>query len=166
MRILALQIAIICLTAGSLFAQSNTRYCVEASTNLAMWATVTPTNAVPPQMFLRVHTFNPPAGAVMAAGGILVSTNATTTMIGLTWSNASANATGINIQRALSSNGTWSAIAVVPGSITSFLDNGMPCCTSYWYRVDATNSEGASPWSNIAGPAVPVYKTFLQGQWQ
>ncbi len=76
-------------------------------------------------------------------------------MIGLTWSNNSSDTTGINIERALSTNGTWTTVGMAAGSATNFLDSGMPCCTSYWYRVDATNSAGVSPWSNIAGPAVP-----------
>lgn len=71
----------------------------------------------------------------------------------LYWAGNSANADGIEIERATSAGGPWSQIATVGGSATNFSDNTITCGVGYYYRARAYNSAGASGYSNVAGPA-------------
>lgn len=71
----------------------------------------------------------------------------------LYWAGNSANADGIDIERATSSGGPWSQIATVGGSATNFTDNTITCGVGYFYRARAYNAAGVSGYSNVAGPA-------------
>jgi hypothetical protein len=70
----------------------------------------------------------------------------------LTWVNNSSNAAGIQIERSTPDTNNFVQIAVVDGSVTSYTDTGTTCGVTYYYVLQAYNSAGESPDSNIAGP--------------
>ena len=79
--------------------------------------------------------------------------------VSLTWvtpaSNGGAAITGYNVYRGTSAGGE-SATPVATGvTTTSFTDTGLVNGTTYYYRVAAVNSAGASPQSNEAS-ATPM----------
>src|SRR5207249_1235531 len=75
----------------------------------------------------------------------------------LAWT-ADASVNGFNLQRALDNNGNpgaWTQIATVDSNATSYTDAALPPDTTYWYRVQAFNSCGGSPFSNLASATPP-----------
>jgi LmbE family N-acetylglucosaminyl deacetylase len=73
--------------------------------------------------------------------------------IDLTWADNSANESGFNIERAPDNNGvagTYAVIATVGANITSFASTGLNTATRYWYRVQAFNPTGNSPYTNAS----------------
>jgi hypothetical protein len=80
----------------------------------------------------------------------LMGTGISDTQVRLTWNNATPNtATGIKIER--SANGTtFTQIAVVSRSDTSFTDTGLSPGTTYFYRIRATNQIGDSAYTSTA----------------
>jgi hypothetical protein len=101
--------------------------------------------------------------------GSLVATAAGTTAVTITW-NASPNATGYELQRS-TNNSSWTTIAST--TATSYGDTGRTADTTYLYRVRATNSGGASAYSNVdhattivfvddpLGPGIPIKAVHL-----
>jgi len=70
----------------------------------------------------------------------------------LTWEPATG-AAGIQIERSTPDTNNFVQIAIADGSATSFTDSGITCGVAYYYRLQAYNSAGESPYSNVAGPA-------------
>lgn len=62
----------------------------------------------------------------------------------LNWSAASG-ATGYTVQRAPSAGGSYTNLASLTASATSYLDAGLTNDTTYFYKVLATNSAGSTP---------------------
>jgi len=75
--------------------------------------------------------------------------------IGLTWTDASDNETGFQVER--SPDGlTWTPLVTTMPNITSYTDAGLTCGTAYHYRVRAYNAGGSSSYSNVAGSTTVV----------
>jgi len=72
-----------------------------------------------------------------------------TTGINLTWANGSPAGTATLVQRS-SDNVTFSQIASLSGTATSYADSGLAASTTYYYRAAAQNSTGMSGYSNTA----------------
>jgi hypothetical protein len=73
---------------------------------------------------------------------------ATESAIELAWTDNSSNEDGFRIDR--STNATdWATIATPTANTTSFEDLGLMANTTYYYRILAYNSGGASSWSEI-----------------
>lgn len=70
----------------------------------------------------------------------------------LTWTNV-ANETGYTIQRATNATFTAGLATTTVGAnvttTTITVPRGTPGVTTYYFRVNATNAAGASPWSNV-----------------
>ena len=80
----------------------------------------------------------------------LAATAVSTSQINLSWVNtAGSNETGIEIDRS-PDGANFSFLANVGASATTYSDTSLNPGTTYYYRVEALNSAGASPSSNIA----------------
>lgn len=78
-------------------------------------------------------------------------------VVSLNWTNVAYNATGYRIHRATDSLGTYSLLGSLNSATASaYVDSSVHGNTHYYYKVAASNSAGYSPYSNIAGIAVPV----------
>jgi len=91
-----------------------------------------------------------------------------TTSILLQWQDASNNEDGFEVERS-EDGATYQPIATLGRDRTSYPDSGLKPSTTYWYRVRAFNSGGASAWSNVAvvktqSPTPPFkFTTMLSG---
>jgi hypothetical protein len=82
----------------------------------------------------------------------LVATASSSSQIDLTWTNTSTGTSDhehVAVERS-ADNITFVLINTLGGTFTSYSDTGLAASTTYWYRVRATNSAGASPYSNTA----------------
>ena len=76
----------------------------------------------------------------------------------LTWQDNSNNETAFNIERKVEAcTGTlpFTPLASVGTNTTTYIDSAVVEGASYCYRVNASNSAGASAYSNLAGRTVP-----------
>ncbi len=80
----------------------------------------------------------------------LTATKASSSQINLSWTDNSNNETGFKIERKTGAGGTYSQIATVGASVTSYSNTGLSNGTVYYYRVRAYNSVGNSSYSNEA----------------
>jgi hypothetical protein len=92
----------------------------------------------------------PPAAPAGLSANVISSTS-----VGLTWTDMSANETGFSIERA-TGGGSFVAIATTGADVTGFTDNTVAAGTAYSYRVLATNTAGSSDPSNTAGVVTPL----------
>jgi fibronectin type 3 domain-containing protein len=69
--------------------------------------------------------------------------------IALSWSETSSGVTSFVVQRSTSGNGTYSTIATLSGSQLSYTDRSVSSRSTYYYRIQATNSAGSSPYSSV-----------------
>ncbi|MGW8392276.1 DNRLRE domain-containing protein [Pseudoduganella sp. HUAS MS19] len=89
---------------------------------------------------------------IPAAPGSLTATAASSSAINLTWADNSNNETGFDIERS-TDNVNWAALSQVGSNIQAYSNTGLAASTSYYYRVRAKNSAGASSYSNVANAA-------------
>jgi hypothetical protein len=102
---------------------------------------------------------------VPAAPTNVTATTVSKSQISLTWTESTTNITGFSIQR--STNGTsWSQLATVGASATSYRDTSVGKNRSYYYRVSATSTVGNSSWTTSgatparAAESTPVTPTL------
>ena len=89
--------------------------------------------------------------AVTAPSG-LTATAVSMSQIDLAWTDNSTNEDGFRIER--SPNGSaWSLLATVGPNLTAHSDAGLIPSTIYFYRIQAFNAAGDSPFSNTASAA-------------
>jgi predicted phage tail protein len=84
---------------------------------------------------------------------------ATTTTINLAWTNTAANATAVLVEQS-PNNTTFTQIASVAGTATTYTATGLTQGSTYYFRVRAQNASGNSGYSNTAStvagiPAAP-----------
>ena len=73
--------------------------------------------------------------------------------IDLAWTDQSTTEDGFSIERALDvggAPGAWTQVVVVVSNVVVYGDSGLTWNTGYWYRVQARNTRGNSPYSNQA----------------
>ena len=68
--------------------------------------------------------------------------------IDLSWTDNSANETAFVIEWSRDGK-AWSSLATVGANVTTYVHTGLPRGTTFYYRVRAINSYGASAWSNV-----------------
>ena len=67
-----------------------------------------------------------------------------------TWTDASDNETAFTLYRSTSSGGTYTAIATIGADTTSYLYEGVPVNTVFYYKLNASNINGpSSAYTNI-----------------
>lgn len=94
---------------------------------------------------------------VPAAPTNLTATGETMSRIRLRWQDVSNNETGFIIERAKDTDENFAPIDTVGTDTTEYLNISLIAETTYFYRVKAINTLGASVYSNTIGAAtVPV----------
>lgn len=101
-----------------------------------------------PSNVVTVTTLTPPPAAP-AAPANLTAKAASTTSINLAWSDRSADESGFYVERSSGSSG-WVRIATLGANTTSYTATGLTRNTSYSFRVQSYNGNGASAYSNTA----------------
>jgi hypothetical protein len=71
-------------------------------------------------------------------------------MMELTWTNTSEVAENISVERKAGAGGAYQQIATLAGTETRYFDTHLDEGTEYYYRVQASDSAGASEYSNEA----------------
>lgn len=98
------------------------------------------------QMYFRSETS---LGDPPAAPTNLAATAVSSSQLDLSWNDNSQDESGFEIDR--SADGVvWANIATVAANMTSHADTSLASATTYFYRVRAVNSGGASAYSNTA----------------
>ena len=89
--------------------------------------------------------------ALPTAPGNLAASAASTSSIGLSWTDNANNETAYKVERATASTGPWTEIAgsLAAGS-TAYTAAGLDASTTYYFRVRAGNSAGDSAYSATA----------------
>jgi subtilisin family serine protease len=98
-----------------------------------------------------------------AAPANLSATVISVSQINLTWTDQSANETGIQIERKTGAGGAYALIVTTAPNTTTYSNSGLAEGTAYFYRVRAVNSAGNSGYSNeasattlVSPPAAPA----------
>jgi titin len=89
----------------------------------------------------------PPAPPSPPTG--LASTAASASQINLGWTDASTNESGFEVERS-TDNITFTLRTTTAANVATFADTGLNAATTYYYRVRAVNTAGASTYSNVA----------------
>jgi hypothetical protein len=89
-----------------------------------------------------------------AAPTNLSATTLAANEIRLTWTDNASNESNYHVQRSLDGS-SWSDIVSLGANSTSFNNTGLNGSSTYYYRVRASNTGGASAYSNIAIAATP-----------
>ena len=88
-------------------------------------------------------------GVSPAPPGNLIAVVTSSTAIDVTWSDLSDDETNFVIERSVA-GGSFEEIVTLGANVTNYTDNTLEPGTSYSYRVKATNSWGASGFSNTS----------------
>jgi hypothetical protein len=72
--------------------------------------------------------------------------------LALAWADDADNEEEVRIERS-TDTATWQVVGSVAPNLTTFLDAGASVDTKYYYRVQAKNGSGISPYSNLASGA-------------
>ena len=77
--------------------------------------------------------------------------------IDLSWTDASTDETGFEVERSVTgSGGPWFLLVTKSANAVSHQDGTVSPSTSYWYRVRAVNTFGQSGYSNTASASTPA----------
>jgi len=90
-----------------------------------------------------------PVGGIPAAPLNLGAINTSTQSTRLVWLDDSENEDGFIIQRSTDA-ASWQFLATVGTGVTNYVDVSAALNQKYYYRLQATNGPGVSPFSNIA----------------
>ena len=87
----------------------------------------------------------------------LTAISETSSRIRLNWQDESSNETYFVVERAQNTDDNFVIVDSVGTDTTEYLDTDLNPETTYFYRIKAINSSGASPYSNTIGAStVPV----------
>lgn len=90
-----------------------------------------------------------------SAPASLVARAVSQTHVRLTWLDTSTNETGFRVERKPGVNGAYSTIGEVGAGATAYDDFTVAARSTYYYRVQAYNAAGGSPYSNEAVALTP-----------
>ncbi len=97
------------------------------------------------QVPITLTVIGPPAvPSALTASGV------SQTEIDLRWTDNSDDESSFKVERSPDGSTGWQEIGTVAANMTSTLDLGLTCATTYYYQVAATNAQGDSAYSNIA----------------
>ena len=92
----------------------------------------------------RVSSAPPTSPRTPSAPSALLATAMSSSAIGLTWVDNSANENGFRVERAASPLGSWVLTATAGPNVTSWTDTGLAPGATWYYRVKAFNLNGSS----------------------
>lgn len=96
-------------------------------------------------------------GSGASQGINLKASGSSKSTIDLNWSTDITGATGVEVYRSTSRNGTFSLINTLAGNATSYSDQSLPVNTQYFYKVRTVSSGVFSEYSNTASAATLAY---------
>jgi fibronectin type 3 domain-containing protein len=96
------------------------------------------------------------SGTAPAAPVLATPVAASGTQINLSWTESSNFADGFEIDRKTGANGTFSVLAIVNPSVTTYMDTSLTEDTTYYYQVRALNFEADSAYSNEESLTTPT----------
>lgn len=82
-------------------------------------------------------------------------------VIELTWQDKADNETEFEVFRSNTANGTFTLLATLGANVTSFVNDGLPANTQFYYKVRAKSAAGVSAFSNTAGGSTIDYTVFM-----
>ncbi len=88
------------------------------------------------------------SGTILTPPSGLTATAQNADRIDLSWQDNSGTEDGYEVQRKEGSGGNYATVMTLSADTTGYQDTGLDPQTTYYYRVRATNSAGASNWSN------------------
>jgi titin len=107
------------------------------------------------------NTSPPPPSSPPNAPANVAATAVSASQINLTWSDASDNETGFEIETS-SDNLTYSLVTTTAAGVTSFAHTGLVPATTYFYRLRAVNAGGHSSYTAPVS-ATTLADTFRDG---
>ncbi len=124
------------------------------------------------QYFYRIKAINGPgssaytaeanATAALSTPTALAATVVSSAGINLSWTDNSANETGYQVERSLTTGTGFSTIASIAVNSNSYSDTGLSNTTKYYYRIKAFNATGASAYSSeVNGTTFLIQPTAL-----
>jgi subtilisin family serine protease len=146
----------------------------DAIINDATLNLVTNAGAGSPNRLLHNFWFNPGDPTAPAAPSNLTASATSTSAILLQWTDNASNESSVVVERATSSGGPFTQIALLGANATSYSSTGLTEGATYWYRVMATNTGGSSAYSNVASAttrrrvhvsALSVASSSVSGGW-
>ena len=153
------------------FATSSCTGLVPPATTCSLNVTFTPSTAAPETATLAITsndpaapTLNVPLNGGLNTPAIPASLTVTSAVnvkknsdnVSLAWTVTSTNQTGFTLQRA--TNSTFTAgltSSTLAANATSTTVTGLSRATTYYFRIQAINANGASGWSNTASVLTP-----------
>lgn len=91
-----------------------------------------------------------PVPSPPAAPTSLAATSVSSSQINLRWTDNATNETGFTVERGTSQNGPFNRVASLPTNTTWYTDGDLAPSSSYFYRLQAFNDGGTSPYSATA----------------
>ena len=96
----------------------------------------------------------PPTPTPVPAAPPQAPTNLTVNTVGrdsikISWQDNASNEQGFYIQQSINGGSNWVQLNPVAANVTTYTDQGLSRKTTYWYRVQAYNADGASNFSNV-----------------
>ncbi len=97
--------------------------------------------------------------ATLAAPSNLTASAAGATAINLAWTDNANNETGFVVQRSLSATSGFTTIANLAANVSSYSSTSLISGATYFFRVQATNGNTNSGWSNTASATTAAAST-------
>ncbi|MET0464601.1 MAG: fibronectin type III domain-containing protein [Chitinophagaceae bacterium] len=91
-------------------------------------------------------TLDLPGGPL--APSLLVASGTTSSTVGLTWQDNSANENQFEVYRSIGTNSSYVLYTTLPANTTSFNDSALGANSIYYYKVRAVNDGSPSSYSN------------------
>jgi hypothetical protein len=129
---------------------------ISAAPGTPYWYRVRATNAQGPSAYSNTATATVPAPPTAAPSG-LTATAVSAVRVDLAWTDNAGNETAYEVERATAgSGGPFVLVATKAANATAHSDGSVAASTAYWYRVRATNAQGASGYSGTATATTPA----------